>query len=317
MGIVERDQNMNEEENGKRAGSGISAGSHPLMDYLPLSFGTFSEWRALWRKEKYFHQRMGLLHALTDSWWQDCELVSFLLSVADGFFRTCNFSSGSNDFRITEMRREIAKKAFSILCSKFFKGGVRDDKLPLWWWALEQEELLEKVLWFLRPGNTVGLRNPIPPDGHIREIYSSFLREIAHLAWVFQYPGETLLEWQREKVEPAKTRLIRARPQLVYVLDELREIEWLNERDLELDEPTIAKLKELALEGKVWLPSDGTTQGDASLRKPNNIREAVLGGSVEAMTVLISEVKQRERERIRRLFEESRRKVKNQKKQSS
>ncbi len=283
---------------------------HPLLEFTPTTFHLFEEWLERWEGTTYLAEKLGLLHCLTTEkgWWRSRELVLLLLEIADGYTREYGFTiehgRDSDKKQNARNRRDIAEKAFGILCLKFFKGGIRDER-PSWWWMLEDEVLFQKVLWFLRRDDH-RMRNrdfDITGDSvsHQQGIFRTFMYDFTRLGWEFRSLSER--GRSQEADEAARKRLIATRPQFIEILDELRALNWLNGQ--ELDAASLKKLTELSLGKKYHFPPTRVLQGN-TYRKPENLAEAVLGGSVAAQVVLLHRVRQKELRRISGLLKASR-----------
>ncbi len=287
----------------------VEEAKHPLLDLTPITFHEFKEWLERWEGTTYLAERLGLLHCLTteNGWWKGRELVLLLLEVADGYTRERGFITEygySGDEQNIRNRQDIAEKAFGVLCLKFFKGGIRDEK-PSWWWMLEDEVLFQKVLWFLRRDKN-HMRNrdfEISDDsiGHQQRVFRTFLYDFTRLGWKFRSLSER--GWDEEADGVVKKRLIAARPQFIEILDELKELNWLNGQ--ELDAASLKKLTELALGKECHLPPTRILQSSNTYRKPQDLPEAVLGDSVAAQVVLLHRVRGKALRRINELFEAS------------
>lgn len=312
---------MSKKMNGKELEVEVTQAKHPLMEFVPIVFNSFEEWLARWNETNYLAEKLGLLHSLTtkNGWWSKPELVLLLLSVADGYTDE-SFSDDRNydPYRQrteAESRKSIAKKAFSVLSLKFFQSERNEE--PLWWWGLEHEVLFQKVLWFLRPrlGGLNRLYNCScicdSSSDHQQGIFRNFLREFSRLGWNFRCP-ESRQRWDEKTRASVEQRLVAARPQFIDVLRELGELNWLNGKDLELDAKSVKKLTEMALGDSLFLPLEKISDSFSSLRKPKNLEEAVLGGSIAAQIVLLHQIKEDKRRRISVLYEASVRQRQNQ-----
>lgn len=292
---------------------------HPLLEFVPAIFNSFEEWLAKWNTATYLAEKLGLLHSLTieKSWWNEERLVSFLLGVADGCDDYCNFrvdkeSGGYNNTYMidnAEKRKNIAEKAFSVLCLKFFKDGAGNEK-PLWWWMLENETLFRKVLWFLRLDD--GYRRRLfnrhligtdDSNNHQKEVFRVFVDKFARLGWKFHSMSERHHDEKTDEL--VRNRLVASRPQFIEILYELGELNWLNGQ--ELDTASLKKLTKLALDQDLNLPRTNVYDSSSSYRKPISLEEAVLGGSVAAQIVLLHRIRENEQKRINALYEESKR----------
>ncbi len=281
---------------------------HPLLEFVPTVFESFDEWMLRWQGTTVLAEKLGLLHCCTEEGRQYCpEMVSFLLMVANHYDSEYRFTVESEHSYYGDNarnRRTIARKAFDVLCLKFFKGKT-DGHQPLWWWMLQpkHEALFQKVLWFLQTddySNSSGYYRGITPRDHHGEIFQKFLQDFAKLGWEFEslanryYDGEV----GGEKTEK---RMIATRPQFIEILRRLRILDWLN--DKELDEASIKRLTELALEQNMYLPRQEVCVDNR--RKPKTLAEAVLGGSVAAQVVVLHQIREKERKRINALYEAS------------
>jgi len=282
---------------------------HPLLEFAPTTFHLFEEWLERWKGTTYLAEKLGLLHCLTteNGWWQSRELVLLLLEIADGYTREYGFAierERDGDKQNARNRKDIAEKSFGVLCLKFFKGKTRD-RSPSWWWMLEDEVLFQKVLWFLRRDDHRMQNRDFDIAGdsisHLEGIFRIFMYDFAQLGWNFRSLSERGRSQKADEL--ARKRLIAARPQFIEILDELRALNWLNGQ--ELDAASLKKLTELALGKKYHFPPTRVLEGN-TYRKPENLAEAVLGGSVAAQVVLLHQVRQKELGRIKKLFEASR-----------
>lgn len=285
---------------------------HPLVVSTPRILTNFEDWFARWEQAACRAEKMGLLHALTadPEWWEDEGLVFTLLDIADGFDSVSNFiddsTSGWNTYneKSAESRQMVAKKAFSVLCTRFFNKFH-------WFWLLNHEVLFQKVLWFLRKAtrSRETLRNRGEGKGeaetHYYNIYQNFLFEFAKLGWTRHGPSG-MSGWDEDTRKAACERLKNARPQLLDVLSSLGKLFWLESNDAELDDVTIKLLIKKALSDELWLPRLDMGHHDRSHRKAVTLEEALYGGSAAAYIVVINRIKVKEQKRIDVLVERNR-----------
>lgn len=293
----------------RAVGQKAEKAKHPLMEFVPAFFQSFEEWLARWQGTNILTEKLGLLHcfAAEERWWEGRpEMVSFFLEVADGHERAHCFLDGSEYYHREEIarnRQEIAKKAFAALCLRFFKSGDGHEDPPLWWWALKNEALFKKVFWFLRFdqfGNMHNLRFGVSdkPDHH-QQIFEKFLRDFARLGWEFH---SLSCRYDRSDDETVEKRIIAARPQFMDILVELKMLNWLNGQ--ELDAASLKKLGELALGAEYHLPPRNVSD-HGNRRRPENLKEAVLGGSVAAQVLILHSIRRKEERRIKALYDAS------------
>ncbi len=290
---------------------------HPLLEFVPKFCQSFEEWLERWKATDYQDEKLGLLHGLAgkDNYFLNKpQAVFFLLEIADGYDGH-EFSDGNrNHYGYEERaknRKAIAQKAFAVLCLKFFKGGEQREPTPLWWWMLEDEALFNKVLWFLDPKRENYWRWKDDELNHARETLRKFLHEFTSLGWEF----DTLCRryGYRRAMETEEQRMVATRPQFIGILDRMRMLNELN--DKELDEASIKKLTELALGEKLFLPPKALGSSGDNYRKAETLEEAVLGKSMAAQLVLMHRVKQKEQKRINALLEKDRRRCQEERRQ--
>ncbi len=284
---------------------------HPLLRCKPTIRRTYCEWFSVWNGATDFNDRLGLLHELLTGehfWREPREVVWFLLEIANDYEYGHSFSLdrdrgyGSSD-KSPEYRRNLALKAQSILCQKFFKSRKH------WLWVLEHLDLCDKILWFFldkdsKPG-WMKVRNCPHPNSVNRERFEQvstldFVQQFARLGWTFRQ----LHDYEDIVVDkPIKAYLASRRPQFLEILDWLQELSWFGPQR-QLDEVTLKKLEEIALRQELTLPPNSVAFG-ANKRRPLTIEEAVLGGSDAAIVVLLQRVANAERQRIAVLYEAS------------
>lgn len=295
---------------------------HPLIGSELRVLDSFENWLTKWKQSTHLHEKLGLLHALTsNNGWRSGEdqLVFTLLDIADGFTSSSNFGSdgpGGCDRQTVENRQEVAKKAFSVLCLRFFDSESsrdREDRDPSWLWMLAYEVLFGKLLWFLRfEGDTrTNMHNRISAhqvDGesekHYYTIFREFMFNFAKLGW---HLVSGVRGWNEKTHQLVNQRLMVARPQFVDILDLLGELNWLGSkhRSFKLDEATIKILTEKVLCQKLYLSKKGS-EWDDEFRNPESLEEALLPYSVAAEIVLIHNIRAREAKRIAALVEQAR-----------
>lgn len=242
-----------------------------------LTFERFCDWLSRWNKMEYEEEKIGMLHILQENKWsfeRYREPIIFLLETADGY-------------RGHEPKTKVAKKAFQVLCLKFFKSGNDNHHSNYWWWMVEDDLLFEKVLWFLRPcefwnQNYKLEENPEHPEG----IFQGFLRSFAKMGWNFQ--EQQRINSDDSMTQEAMERIIAARPQFIEIMQEMRQLMWLVKQDL--DEACLQKLLELALGREDYdLPKE---EGGSRGRKPTTLEEAVWSGSHAAYVLVLHKTRQ-------------------------
>ncbi len=274
---------------------------HVLEEFAPKRFMEFEEWRKRWEVAEYLEEKLGLLHGLishsahlTDPW--QAEMVRFLLRLADGYGSYTNFTTemyGVRDVpQVVTSCQEIARKAFQVLCLKFFRTDERKNPAHFWWWALADQQLFEKLLWFTRfdKRETRPLHNFHYRAGerdfdndHLAPIFRGFLDDFAKNGGWNRYllirPFRELLSSNDERDTAILDRLDAAKPHLVRILCGLGEYPFLEGK--ELDNPCIRTLEEM-------LPGFNGETGRISRK---DLNKAALANSPEARVVLVQRAK--------------------------
>lgn len=290
-------------------------GAHnPLLDIVPGKFESFKNWKERWDATFILAERLGLLYYFTmESGWfykEQAELVSFLMEIADGHRHTSNFQTSGERFDyhgedIAKNRQKIAEKAFAVLCTKFFKAGERYDNEPLWWWMLGNDAVFQKVLWFLRLDDTFGSNQARNHDfyadklSHPHDVFRRFINEFIELGWEEDSP---INRSYGSPDDAALARLVVARPLFIELLNNQRNLNWLNRRSL--DAASIKKLTEIAMSHELHMPPCEAAQRN-TYRKPKTLEEAILGGSAAAQVIILWRIRKEEAGRIEEQYDAS------------
>ena len=139
---------------------------HPLLTKELKGIETWEEWLDLWNRNTSFEGAVGLLHYCPLDRGASSAAVCFCLDVAYGFTAASelrnpgdhmlrqNYPIYSMLFKdrieFLEARRLVAKKAWEVLCNKFFHNTSKNSRCPSWWDNVKKIEVLQKVLWFFR-----------------------------------------------------------------------------------------------------------------------------------------------------------------------
>jgi len=297
---------MKKTERKNESASAAEVKRHPLMEFFPGYFRSFDEWLGRWRETTILSEKLGLLHGIIENylWEFSPELVCFLFDHADGYGSNLNFKDGPESYKTAKNRQTIAIKAFTVLCLKFFKSPADSSKPPLWWKAVKDDILFQKVFWFLevKDKRNCCFRSDDIPARH-RETFEAFLDAFARLGW--RYKGLFYRYEDRSVPVEVERRIIAARPRFIEILDKIRALNWLNGREIELDKASIKKLTEIAMSENYFFPPSSVQDSDRTLRKPESLEEAALGGSMAAQIVVLNRICQEEVRRIENLFKRS------------
>jgi len=160
----------------------------------------------------------------------------------------------------SELRQHLAEKAFNMLCLNFFKTEVekrgRDDEFGDFWHRLIRDDRLLPVIQnYFRVekhwSRGISLRNfdyraDVP---HIEQQAVNFLLKLARFIFNWKEPNSIFRTSEENKkiFLTVKARVDAAKPWLIEVLSQLRQLDALRKYILDFDQPCLDKLKEIAL----------------------------------------------------------------------
>ncbi|MES2994613.1 MAG: hypothetical protein V4681_01055 [Patescibacteria group bacterium] len=199
---------------------------HPLLEKKIIGIASWEQWLKRWQDVTTAEELISLLHYGFDAGGSDIYAkATFYFGIADGHaerdgkfigsrsddagrqYRTDGMQTSlrrSNppqeyDYTSVELRRLIAKKAWEVLCVKFFGGWVSNQGSranPGWfhyWGGREQDlELLKLLFDFLDPKH--GINNLPTDEDHHRKVLENFMQAFIKTAWNVGersiYPGD-------------------------------------------------------------------------------------------------------------------------------
>lgn len=288
---------------------------HPLIEKQMKGIESWTEWKQLWDAALYAEQLHSLLHfgfdVLTKNGDETNERIQFYLSIADGhsdFYRdifrwkdvpedgTARYQSAFGEQLRTDLRRKVARKAFEMLCLKFFKRQVTSFKPARYIEIVMDEKTLQAIIgFFLHDDAEAGEKKTIANrdhdvfDSHLNAIIVEFLLREVKECW--KYPAN------RNERELYR----KALPQFVKILWRLDRFDLLLQEESCQPDEVLATLEAIAMSSEI---SD--RQG-AVHRKPCSIEEAAAFGVRAAQTLILLRIKKSEQarlEEIRRLKDE-------------
>jgi len=208
-------------------------------------FHNWAEFESCWveemKKETLSSTKLiGLLHGIFDFYAAPSIRIPFLLELADGYGDLSgNTFPGDFSYRERgkkEPRREIAQKAWNMLCDNFFKNAPSELKMnnyEFWGEIVKQEVIFKKLLWFFAPEvKNIPYLNP-KETRNVAAI--EFIKKFAAFVWENSCSNQMFFS---------------ARPEIVGVLSEIRSLDLLLgfARNFGIDEMSIGELKEIALD---------------------------------------------------------------------
>jgi len=293
------------------------------------------EWLHLWSIARTVEEMLGLLHVgfmVTLGKWRDEEpaydwkhRLIFYLNIADGWTDTgslvrtddgkregsaarYNENGGIEKKVPSQLRQEVARKAFDVLCANCFRVdrnpygfGVQDI-------ATSDHNTFGTLQVFFGIETRFGfrtIRNLSARKGdrfHSEEFAFGFLIRLAKFIWSWE---ESEIPSRTESSEGVAVRARNARirelidtakPWMVEVLSILGEIELLRTWILDLDEITLTKLREIAMLSELVNYHHRVVVIENRLVE--NLEEACLAGSPEARLIAEHELMRKQYDRL-------------------
>ena len=251
------------------------AAANPLLSHEIRPIYNWHELLELWGVTTALQVMEGLLHvgfsvSLEKVSWDEpaysyIDRLLFYFSVADGWADHYLLKvSGEADTRYelgwdrsgnfikksaSELRQQLARKAFDQLCLYFFNKELHPEHEAgfsgIWPGTVASEQLLPVIMNFFRvEGSVIGrrIRNlSRRRDSHTERVATNFLMNLAEFIW----------EWKavtaRDQYLDVRTRLDEAKPWMIDILVNLGKLDFLNKWIADLDERCLGKLREIAM----------------------------------------------------------------------
>ena len=308
------------------------SGRHVLLEKGVIThIKNWEEWKECWQGEDQAEYLNSLLHFgfnIPVNEEEAAERLCLYLEIADGISRSSNFVKENEEgedefFRLirlrasnpcktfvqhehengiktrAEFRKMLAKKAFQVLCLKFFKNTSKEDYLPSWYEGLLNPSALAKLFWFFRPENSW-----YSIEDHYEKIVYNFAYDFCIFIWNCAN-GRAVDKYFffSQKIHKEDILLFQSvSPDVITVLNRIGKLDFLlyKNRYQEVSEDCLNRLEELALNKKLSLPKiDSSWQNED--RKPKDIEEACFGGSQAAKVLTILQIQQKEGEKFDKL----------------
>ena len=266
--------------------------THPLLTKEIATIPNWNQWLIFWQSADNLQWMESLLHCgfgvsfdqyvYGEKKCDNVDRVMFYLAVADGWDDCYDslqlpedrgkeycvgFTANGTSIRKSpgQLRGQLARKAFDMLCLNFFRvelrGGGRDgfDFGPVWLKTITSERLFPVIQDFFRGEearhrNQVRVRNLSGREerSHNEALAVAFLLNLVRFVWGWRKPTSWAKpdeDTERLNTE-VRSRLDASKPWLVEVLVALGRLDVLRDWILELDKDCIAKLTEIALSSR-------------------------------------------------------------------
>ncbi len=326
---------------------------HTLLTREIRPTRNWHEWLQLWQKAETAGQMISLLHEGFDvplSRFEHMDLeykpedrLRFYFEIADGwadydllylqgdgnekYFVGCDQNWNREYKSSAQMRQMVARKAFDMLCSKFFKEGtacegehrlkhrLSDDEFSNYFNRIVFGPMYPVILHFFRPEkakyshrNDIGPRNLRNTDscGDKEKIAVTFLNNLGQWLYSFrQTKTPHVFQRKREEIEAEQKEIDKdqvlvdsGKPMILEFWNMHNMLNQLRNRLTELDETSLAKLREIALREKL-----DTYMREIEIEKDRpvkTIEEAILAGSRAALLLKEREILLQEQNRLQK-----------------
>jgi len=307
----------------------------------------FCEWVSLWQKSETKEQKLGLLHvgfivslqrfSIFEKKYDEIDRLIPYFAIANGWDDDCLLElleDGSKKYfvgydklgsRITkmpkELRQEVARKAFNMLCLNYFSkvelmvSGRRGDEFARdWEEAITSERLFPVIqnFFMVQKGilNKIEIRNLSSGKerrSHNEQQAVEFLLNLARFIWGRKklsepyYPNKDEEKKYRKYLSELCVRIDLAKPWMIEILNYIDRLDVLQKWMLDLDETCLKKLKEIALRNE--LSEYDHSHFVKKSRPVANLDEACYVGSRAAWFLKEHELKKREHARLKGIRE--------------
>lgn len=310
----------------------VKAAAHGLLEREIRPLRNWQEWCERWQATVSLEEMMGLLHCgfnvslrhheYGEVDYDEIDRLIFYLTIADGWAddgllrrpdetREQIFVTGRdkdwNEIRKNagELRQQVARKAFEMLCHNFFKPDLHAPRNG--YEGVMSERLFPVIQVFFRAeparfGDRIVIRNLPRCDSRISwELYAlDFFPALAEFVWGWeQHEISTWHKPEEQQVvveynRATRTRLDSSKPWLVEVLSCMGKLDLLRKRILDLDKPCLDKLKKIAM----WAELSIHRHPVKKTRSVATLEEACFAGSASALLLNHRELVLRERTRL-------------------
>ena len=294
---------------------------------------SWKEFLECWENTKDSFTMEGLLHKGYDELYIGGEeahekRLRFYFNVAHGWndrnaLRHPDFARNCYDFRNEDgsiierseqfFRQKLARKAFDILCLKFFKlnkefqtSYSRKDERMRWWqdniltthifMILVNFFFLDDDMWIMNLINRKE-EDRSHNEGHVLDFFlyfTNFLFEWKEYP-IYDYESDHTKEEKRKYNEKMKPLILVGRIWIIEVLNQLNKLNVLEKWILEFDECCIEKFKEISMRTEL----DKNEHPVKANRKVETIEEAYFAGSVAAHLLVRNKISKGEYDRLR------------------
>ncbi len=310
--------------------------TNPLSSRKVQPICNWCEWLERWKVAGTYQEMLGLLHCGFDvslekdrhreKEFDQIDRLIFYFEIAEGwadhsyFLPTYQYQEkyqvgydeyGNVQMKTgSELRQQLAQKAFDMLCGNFFNAEQYEDihtESFGWVWTehVLSARLFPVIQNFFRVKETEGDRvrlcnfshSFLDRKSHKEKVAVAFLLKLAQFSWKWREPHLDCLRdrtEQEQKYSAIRLRLESAKPWMIEVLASLKQLNILEKWLFGFDQACLDKLRELAM-GNTLTHYHQPVNED---RKVLTIEEACLVGSPAAWLLKKRELGIHEKERL-------------------
>ncbi|MCX6786572.1 MAG: hypothetical protein NTU85_02000 [Candidatus Kaiserbacteria bacterium] len=319
---------------------------HTLLTREIRPIRNWYEWLLLWAKTETIEEMLGLLHVgfnvsleketPGELEYDEVDRIIFYFTMADGWADGPSLrlpNDGNKEYRTGfdlngwvikkrpfELRQQLAKKAFDMLCMNFFKTELRDDRAGSspefqteWEKIVTSKRLFPIIQKFfevkdLPVNGMVKIRNFSERNekrSHNEQLVVKFLLNLTEFVWEWK---EDEIPWftpdkEKERVENQNvemhSRLNSSKPWMTEVLIGLDEIDTLARWMIKIDENCLSKLRVIAFSTELRKFKKHPVKRD---RRVATLEEACFAGTPAAIFLKTRELVMREHTRLTKIL---------------
>ncbi len=302
--------------------------NHPLIGRDVRPPRNWNEWLERWHAAGTYNEMLGLLHtgfnisfgrySLEETEYTHIDQLLFYFGLAEGwkhglyspmdnqemFLVGYNARGGEIKKSSSDLRQDLAKKAFEMLCLNFFAANFRDENrekwlLAMYWRDVFSDKLFPTILRFFRAdpldSSIDNLSKSWEKPSNNEKQAIAFLLDLMCYMWEWE-ETETDSYFEGERKEEMKKENARIRNHvengkllMMDILVFLDRLDLLDKHMLDLSDACLAKLTEIAMRAEI---QNHFLLGNKA--KPvENLQEACYVGSSVAKFLLIREVRKK------------------------
>jgi hypothetical protein len=258
--------------------------------------------------ENDYHERLQFYFKVADGWSSGMTFQSKNKNGEKYPIRTGNESYADYDYKTpSDLCRMLAKKAYTILCARFFKldekmlNTHRDDFMYEWECTMIKSPTFPTLLHFFhvedKSSSRADIRNLNTYQlSQLEKNVQEFLLTMAVFLWQWKEPVGYISDQteKQKKYWEVHTKIEAAKLWMIEILNRLGKLDFFEDKILSLELPCVAKLNEIAMREKFNSYEHPVNED----RKVASLDEACYKGSKAAWLVKKYEIMRKEKKRF-------------------